>query len=76
MAYLKEAQQFLTKLPSISLEGVEPLGDHCPSKEQKITVHSCAFKVCTSDHVRMPLPSLSFEFKAVSQGFMETITST
>ena len=67
MAYLKEAQQFLTKLPSISLEGIEPLGDHCPPKEQKVTVHSCAFNICPSDHVRMPSPSLSFESKHLAR---------
>lgn len=45
MAYLKEAEGFLAKLPSISLEGMEPLGPHGAPKEQMLTVETQGFKV-------------------------------
>ncbi len=45
MAYLKEAEGFLAKLPSISLEGMEPLGSQGPSKEQGLTVETQGYKV-------------------------------
>ena len=45
MAYLKEAEGFLAKLPSISLEGMEPLGSHGPPKEQGLTVETQGYKV-------------------------------
>ncbi len=45
MAYLKEAEVFLAKLPSISLEGMEPLGSQAPSKEQGLTVETQGYKV-------------------------------
>lgn len=44
MAYLKEAEVFLAKLPSISLEGMEPLGSQAPSKEQGLTVETQGYK--------------------------------
>lgn len=45
MAYLKEAEGFLAKLPSISLEGMEPLGPHGAPKEEVLTVETKGFKV-------------------------------
>lgn len=45
MAYFKEAENFLAKLPSISLEGMEPLGPHSIPTEQMLTVENQGFKV-------------------------------
>ena len=45
MAYIKEAEGFLAKLPSISLEGMEPLAPQGPPKEQLHTVETQGYKV-------------------------------
>ena len=44
MAYFKEAEQFLAKLPSISLEGMEPLGSQ-GAKEQAVAMETQGYKV-------------------------------
>jgi hypothetical protein len=45
MAFIKEAEGFLAKLPSISLEGMEPLAMHGTPKEQVLGVETQAYKV-------------------------------
>ena len=45
MAYIKEAEGFLAKLPSISLEGMEPLAPQGPPKEQVHSVEPQGYKV-------------------------------
>lgn len=45
MAYIKEAEGFLAKLPSISLEGMEPLAPQGPPKEQMHAVESQGYRV-------------------------------
>ena len=45
MAYIKEAEGFLAKLPSISLEGMDPLAPHALPKEQVHTVETEDYKV-------------------------------
>lgn len=45
MAYIKEAEGFLAKLPSISLEGMEPLAPQSAPKEQVLTVENQGYKV-------------------------------
>ena len=44
MACFREAEQFLAKLPSISLEGMEPLGFQ-GAKEQAVAMDSQGYKV-------------------------------
>ena len=44
MACFREAEQFLAKLPSISLEGMEPLGSQ-GAKEQAVAMDFQGYKV-------------------------------
>lgn len=64
MAYLKEAEGFLAKLPSISLEGMEPLGPHGAPKEQMLTVETQGFKV--------PMTAYYYLMSDLKQAFMRT----
>ena len=58
MAYMKQAEESLVKLPSITLEGMELLGTHFPVEEKGLTLDRQDYMVCPSGPVYMPSPLL------------------
>ena len=77
MAYFKEAEKFLAKLPSISLEGMEPLGSQ-GAKEYSVAMDSQGYKVGLAGWLLRPegLPSHHWESAGMQDSYLAPLRRT